>query len=37
MNVEKWMTYDNNFRKRSCSKKDEAVQMVAKPELTIRN
>lgn len=33
---EKWITYDNNVRKRSWSKKDEAPQTIAKPTLTLR-
>lgn len=33
---EKWVTYDNIVCKRSCSKRDEAAQMVAKPGLTTR-
>ncbi|GFT12664.1 mariner transposase [Trichonephila clavipes] len=33
---EKWVTYDNNVRKRSWSKRDEAAQTVAKPGLTSR-
>ena len=31
---EKWITYDNNVRKRSCSMPGEASQTVAKPVLT---
>ncbi|GFX73489.1 mariner Mos1 transposase [Trichonephila clavipes] len=31
---EKWVTYDNNVRKRSLSKRGEAAQTVAKPGLT---
>ena len=34
---EKWITYDNNVRKRSWSKPGEASQTVAKPVLTPRN
>ncbi|GFU89219.1 hypothetical protein TNCV_2896671 [Trichonephila clavipes] len=30
---EKWVTYDNNVRKRSWSKRGEAAQMVARPGL----
>ena len=33
---EKWITYDNNVRKRSWSKPGEALQTVAKPVLTPR-
>ena len=33
---EKWITYDNNVRKRSWSKPGEASQTVAKPELAPR-
>jgi len=33
---EKWVTYDNNVRKRSWSKLDEAAQTVGKPGLTPR-
>ncbi|GFX40393.1 histone-lysine N-methyltransferase SETMAR [Trichonephila clavipes] len=33
---EKWVTYDNIVRKRSWSKRNEAVQTVAKPGLTAR-
>ncbi|GFY15344.1 mariner transposase [Trichonephila clavipes] len=33
---EKWITYNNIVRKRSCSKSGEAAQTVAKPELTAR-
>jgi len=33
---EKWIRYDNNVRKRSWSKKDEAPQTIAKPRLTPR-
>ena len=33
---EKWITYDNNVRKRSWSKPGEASQTVAKPVLTPR-
>jgi len=33
---EKWITYDNNVRKRSWSKQGEASQTVAKPGLTSR-
>ena len=33
---EKWITYDNNVRKRSWSMSGEAVQTVAKPVLTPR-
>ncbi|GFX00154.1 mariner transposase [Trichonephila clavipes] len=33
---EKWITYDNNVRKRSWSKRGEADQTVAKPGLTAR-
>ena len=33
---EKWITYDNNVRKRSWSKLGEASQTVAKPVLTSR-
>jgi len=33
---EKWIMYDNNVRKRSWSKQDEAPQTVAKPRLTPR-
>jgi len=33
---EKWITYDNNIRKRSWSKQGEAPQTVAKPRLTLR-
>jgi len=33
---EKWVTYDNNVRKRSWSKLDKATQTVAKPGLTPR-
>jgi len=29
-----WITYDNNVRKRSWSKQDEALQMIARSELT---
>ncbi|GFW71031.1 putative DD34D transposase [Trichonephila clavipes] len=33
---EKWVLYDNIVQKRSCSKRGEAAQMVAKPALTVR-
>ena len=33
---EKWITYDNDVRKRSWSKRDERAQTVAKPSLTPR-
>ena len=33
---EKWITYDNNVRKKSWSKRGEASQTVAKPVLTPR-
>ena len=33
---EKWITYDNNVRKRSWTKRNEAPQTVAKPKLTPR-
>ncbi|GFX62836.1 histone-lysine N-methyltransferase SETMAR [Trichonephila clavipes] len=33
---EKWVSYDNIVRKRSWSKRNEAVQTVAKPGLTAR-
>jgi len=33
---EKWITYDNNVRKRLWSKEDEAPQTVANPRLTPR-
>ncbi|GFW60645.1 histone-lysine N-methyltransferase SETMAR [Trichonephila clavipes] len=33
---EKWVTYDNIVRKRSWSKRGEAAQTLAKPELTAR-
>ncbi|GFV72967.1 histone-lysine N-methyltransferase SETMAR [Trichonephila clavipes] len=33
---EKWVTYDNIVRERSWSKRGEAAQTVAKPELTAR-
>jgi len=33
---EKWITYDNNVRKKSWSKQGEASQTVAKPGLTSR-
>ena len=33
---EKWITYDNNMRKRSWSKPEEASQTVAKPALMTR-
>ncbi|GFX37742.1 mariner Mos1 transposase [Trichonephila clavipes] len=33
---EKWVTYDNIVQKRSCSKRGEAAQTVAKPELKAR-
>lgn len=33
---EKWITYDNNVRKRSWSKRDEAAQTIAKPRLSPR-
>ncbi|GFU65742.1 hypothetical protein TNCV_5058761 [Trichonephila clavipes] len=33
---EKWVTYDNIVRKRSCSKRCEAAQTVTKPGLTAR-
>ena len=34
---EKWITYDNNVRKRSWSKPGETLQTVAKPVFTPRN
>lgn len=33
---EKWITYDNNVRKRSLSKRGETPQTIAKPGLTPR-
>ncbi|XP_025163175.1 histone-lysine N-methyltransferase SETMAR-like, partial [Harpegnathos saltator] len=33
---EKWVTYENNRRKRSWSKHSQPVQTIAKPELTVK-
>ncbi|XP_032684750.1 histone-lysine N-methyltransferase SETMAR-like, partial [Odontomachus brunneus] len=33
---EKWVTYDNRTRKRSCTKKREKAQAIAKPRLTTK-